>query len=183
MVLRGLLSFLCLVLGAAAFVLWDCATSVVNVITTDPMQLCGTVAGLGIADLDWIAGGLAVIAVVVLGLVWIPAARNARRVSKAQPERALIANLGRLNDGPVLVPIEDPASDNFDLRRRVEVVEIAFASGASGNRESTGEWLALLREVNRRHNAGQLPTAEFMTLNTRLLDVLTLEDETADASY
>ena len=183
MFLRGLLSLLCLVLGATAFILWDCTTSVVNVITTDPMGLCATVAGFGIADLDWIASGLAVVVILVLGIVWIPVARNARRAHNAQPERALLANLTRLSDGPVLVPIEEDGVDNFDLRRRVEVVEIAFASGAGGNKELTGEWLALLREANRRHNDGRLATAEFLSLNTRLIDVLSLDGEPAEARY
>lgn len=180
---RGLLSFLCLVLGATAFVLWDCTTSVVNVITSDPLGLCATVAGLGIAGLGWMAGGLAIIALVVLCLIWIPVLGQARRGRKAHPERALLANLTRLSEGPVLVPIDDDAVDNFDLVRRVEVVEMAFASDAAGGRELTGEWLSLLREANRRHNDGRLATAEFMTLNTRLLDVLTPEGDKAKASY
>ena len=46
---RGLLSFLCLVLGVSAFVPWYCATSVVDVVASDPLGLCATVAGLGIA--------------------------------------------------------------------------------------------------------------------------------------
>ena len=90
---RGLLSFLCLVLGVSAFVLWDCATSVVDVVASDPLGLCATVAGLGIAQLGWMAGGLAVIAMVALGLIWIPVIRAARHGRKAQPERALLANL------------------------------------------------------------------------------------------
>lgn len=177
---RGLLSCLCLVLGGAAFVLWDCTSSIVNLVTSDPLGLCATVAGMGIAGLGWMAGGLALIAIVVLALIWIPVLRLSRRVRKAKPERALLANLTRLSDGPVLVPIDDDVVDNFDLLRRVEVVELAFASDSAGSRELTGEWLALLREANRRHNDGRLPTAEFMSLNTRLLDVLSPEGDRAE---
>lgn len=180
---RGLLSFLCLVLGVSAFVLWDCATSVVDVVASDPLGLCATVAGLGIAQLGWMAGGLAVIALVAFGLIWIPVIRATRHGRKAQPERALLANLARLGEGPVLIPIDDTVVDNFDLRCRVEVVEVAFGPDAAGGRELTGEWLALLREANRRHNDGRLSTAEFMNLNTRLLDVISPEGDRAGASY
>lgn len=179
---RGLLSCLCLVLGATAFVLWDCTTSVVNLVTTDPLELCATVSGMGIAGLGWMAGGLAIVAVVVLALIWIPVLRASRRARKAHPERALLANLTRLSEGPVLIPLDDDVVDNFDLLRRVEVVEIAFASDSTASRELTGEWLALLREANRRHNDGRLPTTEFMSLNTRLLDVLSSEGDRTEVS-
>lgn len=179
---RGLLSCLCLVLGATAFVLWDCASSMINLVTADPFGLCATVAGMGIAGLDWMAGGLALIAIVVLALIWIPVIRHSRRARKAHPERAtLVANLDRLSEGPVLIPLDDDAVDNFDLLRRVEVVELAFASDSAGSRDLTSEWLSLLREANRRHNDGRLPTVEFMTLNTRLLDVLSPEGDRAEA--
>lgn len=180
---RVLLSFLCLVLGVAAFVLWDCATSVVNFVISDPFGFCATVAGLGIAELEWMAGGLGIIALIALALIWLPVLRRARRARKTQPEKALIANLARLDDRPVLVPIDDAAVDNFDLLRRVEVVETALQSHAAGNRELTGEWLALLREANRRHNDGRLPTPAFMDLNTRLLDVLSTEGDPVESIY
>jgi len=171
--LRGILTFLCLTLAVGAVGLWDCATSVINIVTGDPLALCATVASFGIADLQVVAAGVAAIAIVIVALTWIPVFRARRRQVKAAPERALIDNIGRLGE-----PYRDWKEHGhgepgyLDLMHRVEVIESAFASGSPASRDLTTEWISLLQESNRRHNSGELATDDFKVLNTRLLDVV-----------
>jgi hypothetical protein len=158
---------------AGALALWDCATSVINVLAGDPLGLCATVASFGIADLPVVAAGILAIAILVIVLTWLPVIRARRRRVKAAPERALIENIGRLGE-----PYRDwkevghSEPGNIDLVLRVEVIESAFGAGSPASRDLTTEWISLLQESNRRHNSGELATDDFKVLNTRLLDVV-----------
>lgn len=170
--LRGTLSALCLVLFGGAVVLWDCTTIVINLVSGETPALCTTVEGFGIGETGWVAAGLAVFTLATVALIWIPVVRAHRRQSKAQPERALIQNIGRLTD-----PYQDWDSGltkemSGELIRRVEVIETAFGADGSADRDLTTEWIWLLTESNRRHNSGEMTTEEFKEVNTRLLDVV-----------
>lgn len=172
MLMRGVLSALCLLLLTGAFMLWDCATSVINLFSGDALALCSTVEGFGIGDSGLVAAGLAVFTVVIMALIWIRVIRERRRQSKAKPEQALIQNIGRLTDRYQDWDTGLTEEMGNEMMRRVEVIETAFAAGGTADRDLTTEWIWLLTEANRRHNSGELTTEEFKEVNTRLLDVV-----------
>ncbi|MFZ0012877.1 MAG: hypothetical protein WAL25_02060, partial [Acidimicrobiia bacterium] len=72
-------------MAAGAVGLWDCATSVINIFSGDPLALCATVAGFDIADLPVVAAGVMAIVIVVLVLTWLPVLRARRRRVRAAP--------------------------------------------------------------------------------------------------
>jgi hypothetical protein len=71
---------------------------------------------------------------------------------------------------------EEPSSTTNplarNLARRVGVLQTLLASEGTPTREVTRAWIELLKQANDLHNNGSLPTDEFRTLNTRLLDLL-----------
>lgn len=136
--------------------------------------MCPNVAGMGISEPLWLAWGFLGVSLVGLVAVWIPFLRDRRRQQSAQPERALLANIGRLPDPYGNYQLDLDSTDSVvELRRAIEVVEIAFATDSTATRAMTAEWMRLLLEANRMHNDGTLPTQDFKTLNTRLLEAVT----------
>lgn len=59
-----------------------------------------------------------------------------------------------------------------DLKRRVEEVADAINSDAIAPADAFAQWLRLLKELNRRHGHGSIPTHQFYELNTELLDLI-----------
>jgi hypothetical protein len=59
-----------------------------------------------------------------------------------------------------------------DLRRRIAEVAKALNSDSMAPADAFAMWLKLLKEINRRHGQGSMPTALFFRLNTELLDLI-----------
>jgi hypothetical protein len=59
-----------------------------------------------------------------------------------------------------------------DVNTRIAELEEALTSDAVSPAEVFARWLKLLKEVNRRHGQGSIPTDLFYRLNTRLLDLI-----------
>lgn len=168
--LRGVLTLVCLLLAGAAFALRDCVASIVG----DPFGLCPVIDTFDTPQPMLVSGGLAGIAIVGLAMIWLPRVLHRRRQRKAQPEKRLIENIGRLPEfhGERQHLPNVSASTVAELTGRVEVVETAFANDSLDSRSLTTEWMQLLHEANRLHNQGTLPTEDFKELNTRLLNVV-----------
>lgn len=58
------------------------------------------------------------------------------------------------------------------MQRRVSDVARALTSDEYSPAEAFAEWLILLKEINRRHGQGSMPSDQFYLLNTRLLDLI-----------
>jgi len=58
------------------------------------------------------------------------------------------------------------------MQRRVSDVALALTSDEYSPAEAFAEWLILLKEINRRHGQGSMPSDQFYLLNTRLLDLI-----------
>lgn len=169
--LRGLLTLSWLMLAGVAFAIWDCASALVG----DPLGLCPVIDTIDVPQSEVVAAGLFGVSLVGMAVVWVPYLKSTRRQRRAQPERVLIENIGRLPEPySDLQPEDDLSSSELvaQLTRRVEVVETAFANETSDSRSLTSEWMRLLQDANRLHNEGKLPTDKFKILNTRLLDVV-----------
>lgn len=168
--MRGVLTLVWLTLAGIAFLLWTCAAGSLG----DSFAGCPSVAALAIPQPLWIAGGLAGVSVIGLVVVWLPYLREARRLHRAQPERALVENIGRLPEPYSDLQLQDGGDPELiaKLHRAVEVVETAFATDSTATRSMTSEWIRLLQEINRLHNTGSLPTEEFKDMNTRLLEAV-----------
>lgn len=184
---RLILTAASLTVAAASAVLLDCATAAVQILDGDPVGLCDTAGSLGLTANAYVGIGLGAMAVLALAWTWIPALRPGERRRRLSPERTLEQNLGRIPEvsgagsprpeDPVLSPEGGRAED---LSRRVEEVEASVLSGAP-SRETTREWMELLRAANDLHNTGELGTHEFKVINTRLLDLFSEPRETVDA--
>ena len=59
-----------------------------------------------------------------------------------------------------------------DMQRRISDIADALISDAVSPADAFAQWLALLKEINRRHGQGSMPTAEYYLLNTQLLDLI-----------
>lgn len=166
--MRGVLTLVWMLLAGVAFILWDCSEAIVG----DPIAVCPNVAAMGLPQPLWVAWGFLGVSLVGLMAAWNPLLEARYREKTAQPERALIANIGRLPD-PYSEFQVDPSTDLVtDVKRRVESVETAFSTDSTATREMTAQWMKLLLEVNRLHNEDTLSTEEFKDLNTRLLQVV-----------
>lgn len=66
----------------------------------------------------------------------------------------------------------DPEDQFDDVKRRIEILAIALTDNAVSPADLFGRWLRLLKEVNRRHGQGAMPTPLFYRLNTELLDLI-----------
>lgn len=60
----------------------------------------------------------------------------------------------------------------IDLQRRIADVSDALASDAISPAEAFARWLNLLKELNRRHGQGTMPSDLYYRLNTQLLDLI-----------
>lgn len=175
MLARLLLTAASLTVAAAAAALIDCSMATVEILGGDPVGLCDPAASLGLSGEPYVGIGLAVVAVLSLAWTWIPALRPGEKRRRRSPERILEENLGRIADvGYAETRWDDESPSDResldDLKRRLEAVETSLHSDAP-SRETTVQWMALLREANDKHNAGELATEDFKIINTRLLDL------------
>lgn len=172
MFLRILSTAASLVVAAVAVTAIDCASTTLRVVDGDPIGMCAAVDELGSGPGLWVGIGLAVFSAISLMATWVPAARPGARRRRLQPESSLNRNLGRLADVSA-EPEDEPASDIHVRRvsKRLEAIESSLASETTPAREVTEQWMILLRDVNALHNSGELPTEDFKTLNTRLVEL------------
>jgi len=68
-----------------------------------------------------------------------------------------------------ITPIRDSMED---MQRRISEIAKALTSDAVSPADAFAQWLALLKEINRRHGQGSMPSAQFYLLNTQLLDLI-----------
>ncbi len=59
-----------------------------------------------------------------------------------------------------------------DVERRIERVGEALSADGVSPAEAFAQWLKLLKEINRRHGQGSIPTHHYFELNTRLLELM-----------
>ena len=59
-----------------------------------------------------------------------------------------------------------------DLKKRIAEVASMLTSNSVAPSDVFARWLRLLKEINRRHGQGSLPTRMFYELNTELLDLI-----------
>jgi len=72
---------------------------------------------------------------------------------------------GRLDD----VDLEDRYED---VKLRISMLARAVTDESVNPEEFFGRWLRLLKEINRRHGQGAIPSRVFYQLNTELLDLM-----------
>ncbi|MFZ0626544.1 MAG: hypothetical protein WAN34_08610 [Acidimicrobiia bacterium] len=58
------------------------------------------------------------------------------------------------------------------LRSRIDEVSVALTSNTAPPAVVFTDWLRLLKEINRRHGQGSMPSDVFFELNTQLLDLI-----------
>lgn len=59
-----------------------------------------------------------------------------------------------------------------ELQERITEVRALLTSNSVAPSDVFARWLRLLKEINRRHGQGSLPTRMFYELNTELLDLI-----------
>jgi hypothetical protein len=72
-------------------------------------------------------------------------------------------------------PIADArrAEGNLDdVQRRISDIAEALTSDSVSPAAAFAHWLGLLKEINRRHGQGSMPTDLYYRLNTQLLDLI-----------
>lgn len=97
---------------------------------------------------------------------------------KKVKSEAVRSNLDTVSDRTIsnrLKPI-DPAEHYTDLRAAVDKLGAALLEDKISPDQVFATWLRLLKELNRRHGRGQMPTQLFYRLNTELLDMLSGPD-------
>lgn len=74
---------------------------------------------------------------------------------------------------PTPVAVADPEQDLLDdIGDRISEVTQALSSDSVSPAQAFGRWVRLLKELNRRHGQGSLPTDLFYRLNTEVLDLI-----------
>lgn len=71
----------------------------------------------------------------------------------------------------------DPEEQYTDLRGAIDKLATALVEDKIPPEQVFATWLRLLKELNRRHGHGQMPTPLFYRLNTELLDMLPTPDQ------
>jgi hypothetical protein len=59
-----------------------------------------------------------------------------------------------------------------DMTRRISEIAEALTSDSVSPASAFAQWLTLLKEINRRHGQGSMPTDLYYRLNTQLLDLI-----------
>jgi hypothetical protein len=73
------------------------------------------------------------------------------------------------------------AEDLIDeIERRISEIATALVSDSVSPAAALSGWLALLKEINRLHGEGSMPTHQYYRLNTRLLDLIPEPDPILD---
>ena len=65
-----------------------------------------------------------------------------------------------------------------DVQHRISEIAMALTSDSVSPAEAFAEWLKLVKEINRRHGQGSMPSDLFYLLNSQLLDLI--PDPTSD---
>jgi hypothetical protein len=74
-----------------------------------------------------------------------------------------------LRPSPETAPDEE---QYYELKRRISDIAEALHSELVSPAEALARWLSLLKELNRRHQEGPMPTYLYCQLNGQLLDLL-----------
>jgi hypothetical protein len=186
MFLRVLLTAASLMVAAVAAVIVECWSPAFEYPVSDPIRLCSTMSALGIDYGFGIGVGLALLATLSLIATWVPAARPASMRTDLEPVLALKHNLDRLADVGIKTAALDGTTDSHRhltrLSRRLEAVERALAADSPSTRETTHEWMRLLHEANDLHNSGDLDTPHFKQINTCLVGLFMVPDQSQELS-
>ena len=59
-----------------------------------------------------------------------------------------------------------------DMQHRIADIAKALTSDAVSPADAFAQWLAFLKEINRRHGQGSMPSSQYYLLNTQLLDLI-----------
>lgn len=59
-----------------------------------------------------------------------------------------------------------------DIQNRISEVAEALASGSVSPGQAFGRWVRLLKELNRRHGQGSMPSDLYYQLNTQVLELI-----------
>ena len=168
-----------LAIGAIGALLTDCSSSLIDVAADDPLQLCASVASIGMTPEPWMGIGLMVVGALGVVAAWAPTRK--RRATKADLASiaALKRNLDRVEGFTyptqplTATEIEPKRGDEASaLRGLIEDLRHRFESPDAGNGVMT-TWIATLHICNDLNNAGVLTPTEFKALNTSLLALVT----------
>lgn len=186
MYLRLLLTAASLTVSIVAAVILECSSPVLDFPRSDPIGVCSTLAWMGVDYRIGVGAGLALLALLALIGIWVPAARPESMRGDIEPIVSLKHNLDRLAGvGVGIVEPEEITPSHMHLaklKRRLEAVEDALAANASPARETTHEWMRLLHEANDLHSSGGLQTAHFKEINTRLVELFAVPDQTDETT-
>lgn len=186
MFLRVLITAASLTVATVAAVIVECWSPVFEFPAGDPIGLCSTMVWLGIDHGFAIGVGLALLAVLALIGTWVPAARPESMRPEVEPVVSLKHNLERLaHVGIQTAAVEDTVPSHMHLvrlTRRLEAVEDSLSSDSVPTRETTQEWMRLLHDTNQLHNSGALHTTHFKEINTRLVGLFGVADESDELS-
>lgn len=86
-----------------------------------------------------------------------------------------VLDISRKTDGEVVSPLSEttPEGDQaLVMQRRIADVAKALDSRTVSPAEAFARWLSLLKEINRRHGQGSMPTDVYYRLNTHLLELI-----------
>lgn len=186
MFLRVLITAASLTVATVAAVIVECSSDALELPASDPIGLCATMVSLGIDHGFAIGIGLALLAVLALIGTWVPAARPESMGPKVEPVEVLRHNLDRLAHVGLRTHDDEDAMPSHmhlaRLKRRLEAVEDALATDSPSARESTQEWMRLLYEANELHNVGALQTTHFKEINTRLVGLFAVPEQSDELS-
>jgi hypothetical protein len=74
-----------------------------------------------------------------------------------------------------LRPLPEATADEeqfYEMKRRISDIAEALGSDSVSPPEALARWLSLLKELNRRHGQGSMPTYLYCQLNSQLLDLM-----------
>lgn len=98
---------------------------------------------------------------------------------KKEQSEAALSNGGVTTDRTISNRLKptDPEEQYTDLRTAIDKLAAALLEEKVPPNQVFATWLRLLKELNRRHGRGQMPTPLFYRLNTELLDMLPSPDQ------
>lgn len=178
MVLALVLTGASLTIGATGVFLTDCSAPALGFLGNDPMQLCAAVSEIGMEPQPWM--GISLIVIAFLGLIaaWAPIKGRRARSADLRSLSALQKNLNRVKvlpeqevDGPT-TEAADEADSLAALQGLVGDLKMGFESEDWSRDDLIETWVATIRICNELHNAGEIETADFKKINTRLLDLV-----------
>jgi len=175
-------------IGTAGVLLADCSSTLLNVVSGDPLQLCATVTSLGMTPEPWMGIGLIAMGPLALFAGWAPTRKRKSTKADLASITALQRNLDRVEvfsnpvKGGIPAPTPAPApepkrgEEARALRGLIEDLRQGFEENRDGDSVMT-TWIATLHICNDLNNTGVLSPAEFKELNTSLLALVTPDIE------